>query len=168
MTFSVSDFRTKLNGGARANLFEVLITGAPVSLPNANLLCKAAAVPGFTIGMIEVPFRGRRIKVPGDRTFAEYTMTFISDPAMRLRASFEDWLKFIKDTDYTTQTQGAVTSTPYFSTLTINHMNDQGSNSATYKLLEAFPTDISQIDLSYDSTDAIEEFTVTFQYHFLQ
>lgn len=166
MTFSVSDFRTKLNGGARANLFEVLVTGAPVALPNANLLCKAAAVPGFTIGMIEVPFRGRRIKVPGDRTFAEWTVTFISDPTMRLRAGFEDWMKAIKDTDYTSQTQGA--ATPYFSTVTVNHMNDQGSNSATYKLIDAFPTDISQIDLSYDSTDAIEEFTVTFQYHYLQ
>jgi hypothetical protein len=166
MTFSVSDFRTKLNGGARANLFEVTIAGAPVTLTNANLLCKAAAIPGFTIGMIEVPFRGRRIKVPGDRTFAEWTVTFISDPTMRLRAGFEDWLKAIKDTDYTSATQSS--TAPYFSTINVSHMNDRGSNIATYKLIDAFPTDVSQIDLSYDSTDAIEEFTVTFQYHYLQ
>jgi hypothetical protein len=166
MTFSVSDFRTKLNGGARANLFEVTIAGAPVALSNVNLLCKAAAVPGFTIGMIEVPFRGRRIKVPGDRTFAEWTVTFISDPTMRLRAGFEDWMKAIKDTDYTSQQQSSVA--PYFSTINVSHMNDGGSNVANYKLIDAFPTDVSQIDLSYDSTDAIEEFTVTFQYHYLQ
>jgi hypothetical protein len=85
---------------------------------------------------------------------------------MRLRAGFEDWLKAIKDTDYTSAVQSSGLS--YFSTINVSHMNDRGSNIATYKLIDAFPTDVSQIDLSYDSTDAIEEFTVTFQYHYLQ
>ena len=33
----------------------------------------------------------------------------------------------------------------------------------TYKFHDVFPTQVSQIDLSYETTDAIEEFTVEFQ-----
>ena len=33
----------------------------------------------------------------------------------------------------------------------------------TYKFHGCFPTNVSQLDLSYDQSDALEEFTVTFQ-----
>jgi hypothetical protein len=34
---------------------------------------------------------------------------------------------------------------------------------AQYKFVDIFPTNISQIDLSYDTSDTIEEFTIEFQ-----
>jgi hypothetical protein len=166
MTFSISDFRKSLKGGSRANQFNISFGALPtgVALPNATILCKAAAVPGFTIGQIAVPFRGRTVKVPGDRTFAEWTATFIVDPAMSIRIGFETWMNYIKALDFTTTTLRTGSGIDYDTTITVDHLKDDNSVSRTYKLGSAFPTDVSQIDVSYDSADAVEEFTVTFQY----
>lgn len=166
MAFNISDFRRAMKGGSRANQFNVSISGVPdgVTLTNAPILCKSAAIPGFTIGQISVPFRGRTVKVPGDRTFAEWTATFIVDPTMGIRIGFENWLNYIKALDFTTPTLRAGTGIDYVSTITIEHLRDDNTISRTYKLRNAFPTDVAQIDVSYDSADAIEEFSVTFQY----
>jgi hypothetical protein len=166
MSFSVSAFKTTLATGSRPNLFNVLInTPAGISIPNHTILCKGAAVPGLTLGVIEVPYRGRRIKLPGDRTFAEWTATFISDEKHRLRAGFESWMATIAGNNFDSASL-RTSNVEYRTNVTIQHLKDDGSVSKTYLLKEAFPTDISQIDLSYDTTDAIEEFTVTFQYSY--
>ena len=168
MTFNVNQFKTKLSSGARPNLFDISIYSAPVSMSDAPLLCKATTIPAFTVGVIEVPFRGgRRIKVPGDRTFAEWSATFISDENQTLFKNFHRWMDFIKDTNYNTSfSVGARTLTSYDSTIIISHYGDSGNTIAKYALVQAFPTDIAQVDLSYDTTDTIGEFTVTFQYQY--
>ena len=166
---TISTIKNNLSTGARPNLFNVSITppgGLTTTLPtNANLLCKSGQVPSYTIGMIEVPFRGRRIKVPGDRTFAEWTTTFIVDQSFSIRKYFEEWANSIKSRDYTSPTLGASGLT-YYGTINVSQLSSDNTVVRTYSLKDAFPTDVSQIDLSYDSTDAIEEFTVTFNYHY--
>jgi len=186
--FSIETFRTALNGGAHANLFEVAITlpTGPLATDlkgitdNFATLCKAAAVPAMTLGIIEVPFRGRRAKIPGDRTFGEWTATFINDSGQKLRESFENWMKYMADGNFgaatPTQISGvnaagtagtAKTADNYKGIVTIKQLNDAGTAMRTYNLQNAFCSDISAIDLSYDTVDSIEEFTVTFQYsHF--
>ena len=94
--FSIDTFREKLNGGSKANLFRMVIdleesiTG--VDLTNFSVLCKSGAIPAFTLGVIEVPFRGRRIKIPGDRTYGDWTATFVNDDSQNIRKSFDNWL----------------------------------------------------------------------------
>jgi len=166
MSFSVSAFKSNLATGSRPNLFNVSInTPTGISIPNHTILCKGAAVPGLTLGVIEVPYRGRRIKLPGDRTFAEWTATFISDERHRLRAGFESWMSTISSNNFDS-TALRNSAVEYKTNIVVQHLKDDGSVSKTYTLKEAFPTDVSQIDLSYDTTDAIEEFTVTFQYSY--
>jgi hypothetical protein len=186
-SFNIGTFRTALNGGAHANLFQVAITlpsGPTVTdlagiTGNFATLCKAAAVPAMTLGIIEVPFRGRRAKIPGDRTFGEWTATFINDSTQKLREGFENWMKYMADGNYEstlTQISGvnaagtagtAKTADNYKGTVSIVQLNDTGTAIRTYNLQNAFCSDISAIDLSYDTVDAIEEFSVTFQYsHF--
>jgi hypothetical protein len=97
--FNINTFRQKLNGGSKANLFriqidpEVAIDG--VDLSNLSILCKSGAIPAFTLGVIEVPFRGRKIKLPGDRTYADWTATIVNDDAQMVRKSFDNWLNYI-------------------------------------------------------------------------
>jgi hypothetical protein len=166
MSFSVTAFRTNLLTGSRPNLFNVTInTPSGISIPNHTILCKGAAVPGMTVGVIEVPYKGRRIKIPGDRTFAEWTATFISDERHRLRAGFEAWMARISSNNFDSASLRTSIS-DYRTNITVQHLKDDGRISKTYTLKEAFPTDVSQIDLSYDTTDAIQEFTVTFQYSY--
>ena len=167
--FSIDTFREKLNGGSKANLFrmeiglEEIIEG--VDLTDFPVLCKSGAIPAFTLGVIEVPFRGRRIKIPGDRTYGDWTATFVNDDAQNIRKSFDNWLNSIVDVNGENALRTGTTS--YRSTITINQLRPDGTIARIYQLYDAFPTDVSAIDLSYDTTDAIQEFTVTFQYHYL-
>ena len=85
---TIKDFKSKLiGGGARPNLFEVELAfpdgeGSPVAVnevvENARFLVKAAALPSSTIAPIEIPFRGRILKIAGDRTFETWTITVLN------------------------------------------------------------------------------------------
>jgi len=173
MTIStISEITTQLKSGARPNLFNVSITPPPTVttvLPsNANLLCKAGQVPAMTIGMIEVPFRGRRIKVPGDRTYAEWTATFIVDEGYKIRTFFEEWANIIKARDFSSAVKrnSGLDNVDYYGTVNVQQLSDKNTVVRKYSLKDVFPTDVSQIDVSYDTSDSLMEFTVTFQYHY--
>ena len=179
MSFAtINELKTKLNKGSRANLFEVSLTFPPQVLTNAGFvasdttiqwgaLCKSAAIPGMTIGTIEVPFRaGRKIKVPGDRTFADWSVTIINDENHKLRRIFTEWINFISTGDYESATKS--TNTEYYQDILVTHLKANGNASRFYELNGAYPTDIGALDLSYDSTDTLSEFTVNFQYHYLK
>ena len=177
---SIQELKTALNGrGARANLFQIdfsfpNLSGLDATLSNnttldtaGRILCKAAAVPGFTVGTIEVPYRaGRRIKIPGDRTFADWTVTFINDENQKLRRAFNAWVNLISTANYNSQTKSTISE--YYQDITCTHLRGDNTTSRIYQLTDAFPTDVSAIDLSFDSTDTISEFTVNFQYHYLK
>jgi hypothetical protein len=169
--FSIDTFRQKLNGGSKANLFKIEIKVNEiggidgVDLNNLTILCKSGAIPAFTLGIIEVPFRGRRIKIPGDRTYADWTATFVNDDSQNIRKSFDNWMNNIINVNGENSLRDSTSS--YRCTIVVNQLRPDGTIARTYELYDAFPTDVSAIDLSYDTTDAVQEFTVTFQYHYL-
>lgn len=175
---SISTFKSKLiGGGARPNLFEVELANLPesVSAWNADdfkFMCKAAALPAQNIASIDVPFRGRTFKVAGDRTIDTWTVTIINDEKFNLRRSFEEWTEQIAKLD---NNLGATNPASYMVNATVyqlgrgavlsstNNSGEANSTLAQYEFVDIFPTNVSQIDLSYDSSDTIEEFTVEFQ-----
>jgi hypothetical protein len=174
---SVSNFLTKVNQGVKPNLFEVEFafpTG--VTAPTSGLasyMCKAGALPASNIGVIEVPFRGRTIKIAGDRTFDTWTATFINDSGFSVRQSMEQWMQLINKHEANTgdlYVPSSSGSTGYTKDLIVRQLerDSAGPNSVirVYKLVGAFPTNVSQIDLAYDSNDQIEDFTVEFQYQY--
>ena len=168
--FNINTFREKLNGGSKANLFRMDII-PEFTIPGGfdqkvtSILCKSGAIPAFTLGIIEVPFRGRRIKIPGDRTYGDWTATFVNDDNQKTRKYFDAWMNTIVDVNGENALRTGVGS--YRCRISINQLRPDGNISRTYDLYDAFPTDVSAIDLSYDTTDAVQEFTVTFQYHYL-
>ena len=106
---TIKDFKSKLiGGGARPNLFEVELAfpdgeGSPVAVnevvENARFLVKAAALPASTIAPIEIPFRGRILKIAGDRTFETWTITVMNDSTFTIRSAFEKWMNYINKLD---------------------------------------------------------------------
>ena len=140
----------------------------------ANLLCKSAALPASNLGVIEVPFRGRTVKIAGDRTFDTWTATFFNDKDMKIRGLFEQWLEAINTHDgnysplYTPSLTDGYAQNIKVKQLEKNNNAEPTSSSILreYTLHYAFPTNVSQIDLAYDSNDQIEEFTVEFQYSY--
>ena len=175
---TIADFKSKLiGGGARPNLFEVELTTLPASVQGWDadtfkFMCKAANMPAQNIASIDVPFRGRTFKVAGDRTIDPWTITVINDEDFRLRRAFEEWSEQIAklDNNLGTTEPGAYMVNAKVYQLgrgsTASSKDNAGSSNAVlaeYQFVDIFPTNVSQIDLSYDSTDTIEEFTVEFQ-----
>ena len=174
---SISDFKSALvGGGARPNLFEVELTTLPGGISwdadSFRYMCKAAALPASVIANIDVPFRGRIFKVAGDRTIETWSVTVINDESFKLRNAFEEWMQQIAKLD---NNLGATLPESYMTDATVYQLgrgattssrDSQGNANAVlkeYKMQGIFPTNLAAIDLSYDTGDTIEEFTVEFQ-----
>jgi hypothetical protein len=163
----ITDFKSKLSGGgARANLFEVVLSfpaSAPTdsnTLDKIRFLVKTAALPSSTIGPVNVPFRGRVLKIAGDRTFESWTVTVINDTDFAIRSSLEKWINSInKVSDATGVTDPALYQADAF----VYQLDRDGSTLRAYHMYDIFPTNLAPIALSYETTDAIEEFTCEFQ-----
>ena len=178
---TIDKFKSRLSGGiARPNLFEVVLA-FPDGVVDASVndldaksrfLVKAAALPASNITPINVPFRGRVLKIAGDRTFDEWTITVINDTDFSIRSSFERWMNSMAKVS---DTSGNTNPADYTRDASVYQLgrsavapNSQESAQnmpilRTYKFYSVFPTNISQMDLSYDQPDSIEEFTVTLQ-----
>ena len=164
---TISDFKSRLSGGgARPNLFEVeLAFPDAVAIDNdvlqkARFLVKAAALPASNIAPIEIPFRGRILKIAGDRTFETWTITVINDTDFSIRSAFEKWMNTINKMDNAT---GLVDPKDYQKDAVVKQLDRDGSELRSYKFWDIFPTNVSTIDLSYETTDTIQEFTVELQ-----
>ena len=177
---NISQFKSKLiGGGARPNLFEVELTTLPPSVTSNwdaevfSFMCKGANLPAQTIANIDVPFRGRIFKVAGDRTIEPWTITVINDEDFKFRNAFEEWTQQIADLDTnlgTTDPSAYMTNAKVYQLGRGSEKSSQSAGSGDgnvvlkeYEFIDIFPTSVSAIDLSYDTGDTIEEFTVEFQ-----
>ena len=164
---TITAFKSKLaGGGTRPNLFEVEIAfPEQLAIDNdvkekSRFLVKAAALPASNITPVEVNFRGRILKIAGERTFDTWTVTVINDLDFGIRSAFEKWMNLINKMEDAT---GTVNPADYQPDAYVHQLDRDGSTLRTYKFHDVFPTNISQIDLSYETTDTIEEFTVELQ-----
>jgi len=163
----VSDFVSRFTGGgARPNLYKVTFN-YPDNIPGlanldkikASYLCKAASLPDQTLGVANVPFMGRTIKIAGDRTFNDWTVTMINDTDFQTRKFFEKWNGSIN-----THAGNIGISNPstYYVDMMVQQLDRQGNAIYTYDFMGCFPSTVSEISLGYDQNDSVEEFTVTF------
>lgn len=183
---TITNFKTALaGGGARPNLFEVSIPKMPTGVTwdsdrqrAFNFLCDATSMPASTVDPINVPFRGRILKVAGDRTIDIWSVTVINDENFAVRTAFEQWANLISKLDNAT---GATSPQAYMVDAYVHQLGrgaDRGRNSTsnsqifpeggirplrTYKMYDIWPSSIGAIELSYDNNNAIERFTVDFQ-----
>ena len=177
---TLNDFKNRISGGgARPNLFECEITfpdalnlgtaGANVE-DTTRFLIKSASLPASTINVIDIPFRGRNLKIAGDRTFDPWTITVINDIDFTVRNAFERWMNYMNKHE---DNSGELDPGLYQKDMKVYQlgkagMNDMSTNGdmkvlKAYQFYGTFPTSISAIDLSYDQADTIEEFTVDLQ-----
>ena len=181
---TIDRFKSRLSGGiARPNLFEVVLTFPEgVVDPSVNdleskvrFLVKGAALPASTVTPINIPFRGRNLKIAGDRTFDVWTVTVINDTDFAIRGSFERWMNSIAKVS---DNSGNTNPVDYQTDAIVHQLGrapvSGGAGSAqesavdqpilrSYQFHGIWPTNNSAIALSYDNTDAIEEFDVELQ-----
>ena len=182
MATRINNFIQNIGQGVKPNMFSIdiqwpagnLAGGVPSDAAEKdliNVLCKSAALPASNLGVIEVPFRGRTVKIAGDRTFDTWTATFFNDKDMMIRSYFESWLESMNTHEgnfspnfIPNQGDG------YMCDVKVKQLEKHGAEGGQvlreYTLKHAFPTNVSQIDLAYDSNDQVEEFSVEFQYSY--
>jgi len=127
----------------------------------ATLLVKAANIPASTVGVVEVPYRGRTLKIAGDRTFEPWTVTVLNDANFAVRARLEAWSTRIQALQQNKQEYGSPSE--YQTNAIVRQYDRQGSQTRAYQFQGIWPSNISAIDLAWDSNDTAEEYTVEFQ-----
>ena len=168
---SINDFKANLiGGGARANQFRVTITPPPgiaigLDVRRTSFMCKGTNLPAQELTPIEVPFRGRKIYIAGDREFYKtWTTTFINDTDFMVRNALERWSNGINDLALNT---GVIDPADYQTDLTVEQLDRDDTILKTYIFRSAWPVNISQIELTSEAADALEEFECTWRYqHF--
>ena len=176
-------FKGKMvGGGARPNLFECELFFPDDAIPvdssrdeiadKSRFLVKAAQLPASNIAPILVPFRGRNLKIAGERTFDPWTITIINDVDFKIRTAFERWMNLINKHE---DNSGLTDPTAYQKDLFVRQLGRSNVSGPTpqsdsqlpvlkmYKFHGTFPTRIDEIPLSYDSSDTLEEFSVELQ-----
>jgi len=171
---NINTFKNQLNkGGVRPNLFRVNGPIGPEGIDGAaSFLIRTSSLPASNLSTILVPFRGRQLKLPGNRSFDDWTMTIISDGEFNLRTKFERWMEAINSTvgNVAEQahdlTNGSVLSGGLFPTWSVDQLDRQNAAIKTYSFFHCFPTLIGDMALDSDASDTLSEFTVTMAYSY--
>ena len=154
-------------------LSEPVIDGVAASKGSAvTYMCKSAALPATNVGTVELPFRGRVIKVPGDRTYETWTGTFYMDDAFALRSAYEKWIQLTNDVEANTANSDIVDTWVDIQVTQLDKFGGDGAADGKltelrqYNLVSAWPVSVSQVSLAYDNNDSYEEFDVEFAYQY--
>ena len=168
---NINDFKAKLaGGGARANQFKVTMPFPGYAqvggeIEDLAFLCRATVIPAMTVGNINVPFRGRQIKIAGDRTFEDWNVTVINDTDFKLRNAFERWQNGINNM---TDNEGLTNPVDYQVDAFVDHLDRNGSTIKSYTLRGLYPVSVGSIELNYETNDVLEEFQTTFAYQYFE
>ncbi len=161
MPMGIEEFRSAINNFSRPTLFKVTI---PAVLGVATeFLVKAASIPESTLGIIEVPYLGRKIKIPGDRTYNDWQITVMDDQQHVLRKAFEEWSNSINGFE---SNVGPFNYQDNLHDAFVRQLAQDGVPTGIYKIVGTFPSEVGAIDLSWESNDSIAEYTVTLTYQY--
>ncbi len=153
-------------GGARANQFEVVMNFPAIAMAGSaqrkfTYMCKATSLPGSTIGEVEVPYRGRKLWLAGDRTYEDWTTTVFNDTDFSIRNAMERWIDGMDRTllEVTNVTNPLL----YQSSAEVHQLDRNGTRLKSYNFFGMWPSVLAPIEVAYDTNDAIEEFDITHQ-----
>jgi len=173
MAFNVAEFRANMIGdGARPNLFSVslifptIVANATGAGQKITFMAKTAQLPGSTIGTVPVYYFGREMKFPGNRSFADWTLTIINDEDFAIRNSLESWMNALNSHATNVRSGAAMSSTGYSVDASVTQYGKNGNELKKYNFVGMFPLDLAPIDLDWGSNDAIEEYSCTFAYQY--
>jgi hypothetical protein len=174
MPFNVNQFRSALQfDGARSNLFEVflefpqdLAVNAGAAAVKTTFMAKATQLPSSTIGIVTLPYFGREIKVPGNRTFMDWTITVINDEDFIIRNAFESWLNLVNHHIDNIRAPLYVNEIGYSRPAKVIQYGKAGDIIKTYDFVGMFPTNIQTIDLDWGDNDSVEEFSIDLTYQY--
>jgi len=173
MAFNVNEFisRGLEYGGARPSLFEVQMGQPPGiqfdadSVQKLSFMCQAAQLPAASMSSIEIPYFGRKIKVAGERSFDNWTLSIMNDEDFKVRSLFEKWSNALNSLE-TNIRSGGLGAENYKADLDVIQYAKDGEIIRAYTVIGAFPTDVSSIDVNWSSTGTVQTFSATLAYDY--
>ena len=165
----ISDFKSALTlGGARPSLFDVQITVQLAqgleALRKSQYQCTTTSIPGLTVTPMEKQYFGRTVKLPGEMTFGTLSTTFINPEDYGIRKAMEALDEYINGTE--NNLAGSVVPADWYTKLKIRQYTKDGSVAIDFDFIDCWPSAVDAIELSYDTTGAMEEFSVTWEYNY--
>jgi len=100
------------------------------------------------------------VKVQGNRTYEDWQITVLNDEGFGIRTELENMMIAMNNPELNTGAQLTGLSA------TVTQKTVAGGDGAVYQFVDMFPTEISSIELAWDTNDSIEEYTVTFAYNY--
>lgn len=173
MPFNISAFKSNglVYGGARPSLFEVFLSvPAGIGIDNVSVnkfrfVCRTAELPASSVGSIDIGYFGRKIKVAGERNFADWSVTVMNDEDFSVRSLFEAWSNALNRLVSNVRDPN-ISDEDYKTDLQVIQYSKDGEIIRSYNIIGAFPTEIGAIGLDWDTQNAIEAFSVTFAYDY--
>lgn len=168
MVASIYDFTANFEGGgARPNRYEVILTfpqgiGSVKEAQKISFTCKAAAIPSSTLGQAPVHYKGRQIKLPGDKEWDDWTISVYVDNDFVARKVFEKWHENLLSFQQNVTAAGWQSPIRGLATAQVNQLDREDKVIASYTVEGIWPTSIGEITLGYDTNDTIMEQSVTF------
>lgn len=174
MAFNIDTFRTTLTGdGARPNLFDVqvsfpsFVTLGTLAAAKSNFQVRASHLPGSTVGTTPTYYFGREVKLAGNRTYADWTITVLNDEDFIIRNAFEQWINGLNGPQTNIRNPVAtVIDGGYGTNALVTQYGKAGALIKQYQIIGMFPLDITPIDVDWASNDTIEEYSVTLAYQY--
>lgn len=163
---SIEDFKAVLQGGGvRPTMFQVemtfpdtVVADSTQATQEGTFLIKAAQLPASNVGFIDVPFRGRKLKVSGDRNYEDWSITVINDVTFNIRKAFEEWSERIQNHNFVL---GSNTLVDYFGTAIVRQLDRDGNQLRAYRFEGVWPTAVGSVGLDFDTQDTVEDYEVT-------
>jgi len=175
MAFNIDQFKVNglQYGGARPALFQVAVTPPPAinldltSARKFEFTARASSLPEMTVGSVDIPYFGRKIKIAGDRTFNDWSVTVMNDEDFGVRSMMEKWSNAINRLVSNTRQSDIIFLENYKAPgIEVIQYSKDGSILRSYQIIGAFPTTIEAIALDWDTTNQVETFTVNFAYDY--
>ena len=169
--FNVDSFTSALKGGgARTNLMWAKMTNSTYLTNGGDFtyMCKASNIPASTITAIDVPYFGRNVKVAGEsREFAPLTTTVVNDEGQAILAAMTAWMEDLNGaTTNATKKNLFASRTSYTCDIELEMYKKDGVKDQNWNFVNCWPSNISAIDLNWDSVNTIQEFVIDWQYDY--
>jgi hypothetical protein len=159
-------------GIQRPNLFTVAGDIGDTALGETDsFFIRAASLPSMEIGEIVLPYKGRQLKVPGDRTFGDWDITIISDENMDLYDAFQSWhekmgASTVSNLGDSTSAGRAFVGDAGYKNWKVATLDRNGEQTNQYEIVGCWPKSVGAIEVGADTNDALAEFTVTLTYQY--
>jgi T4-like virus tail tube protein gp19 len=171
--FNISTFKSRglTYGGVRPALFEVFLTPPPnigidpASQDKFRFTASGASIPAGTLGEIEIGYFGRKIKLAGDRTFADWTVSVMNDEDYLVRSMIEKWSNAINTLESNVRVK-TLDNEAYKTDMQVIQYSKEGKLIRDIHMVGVWPANIGEMELNWDSTNQIQRFNVTFAYDY--